>query len=125
MQEATDLSDGEKFDFLWQACQGETKNATENLAYKEALKNLENVYGNLYRQMQCHVQKFLNIKPVAVASASALQAFYNGLCKCEDEIKQCVHEYESDVHCNWKAGQRNNPNLGALSFVIGRIVGQY
>lgn len=91
-----DLSEDEKYNLLLQACQNEAKNAVANLSYEEALKNLENIYGCAYRQMQYHMRKLLNIKPVMIASANNLQAFYNEICECEDAIKKCVQEEKGD-----------------------------
>lgn len=91
-----DLSEDEKCDLLLQACQNEAKNLVANLSFEQALKRLGNIYGSAYRQMQYHTRKLLNIKPVTVASAGNLQAFYNEICQCQIEIKKCVHENESD-----------------------------
>lgn len=96
MGKATDLSEGEKFTLLLEACQGETKNAVANSSYEQALSNLESIYGSSYRQMQYHTRKLMNIKPVSVASAGNLQLFYDEISECEEEIKKCIHESESD-----------------------------
>lgn len=95
MKREHDLSDDEKFNLLLMACQGEAKNAIANLTYTEALKNLESVYGNVYRQMQCYVRNFLNINPVTNASASNLQIFYDQLCECEKGMNKYVQEMEN------------------------------
>lgn len=90
MNEENDLSEDEKYDLLLQACKNDAENAVINLSYKQALKNLENIYGCAYRQMQYHTRKWLNIKPVTVASAKNLQAFLNEISECENDMKKYV-----------------------------------
>lgn len=92
MGKLSDLPDEKKLNLLSQALHGEAKYAIANSTYEQAMANLNGIYGSSYRQIQYHMHKLVNVKPVLVASANNLQVFYDEITECEQQIKRCLPE---------------------------------
>lgn len=94
------MSQGDKYDQLKARCEGKAKLVISQVGgseFDQAMKKLSDIFGSTYMQLQCHLNKLLEIPNMENASRTAIEAMLTEAKQCEAGFEKVNYFAEFDA----------------------------